>query len=78
MRGQSRVKDHGLMSFCKAVWEQAKIPLSMGAIISAITCTLVWLTFGTSNSSVFVIASIGSSFLVIPVLIVAISHYLDF
>ena len=77
MRGQNRLKGSRLLNSCKAVWEQGKFPLSMGATFGAITCTLVGVAFGTGYSSVVLMVSIGGSFLLVPVLIVGISHYLD-
>ena len=77
MRGQRRPKCSRLLHSCKAVWEQGKFPLSMGVALGAITCTLVGAAFGTGYPSVVLMVSIGGSFLLVPVLIVGISDYLD-
>ena len=77
MKGQRRPKGSRLLHSCKAVWEQGKFPLSMGAAFGAITRTLVGVAFGTGHSSVVLMVSTGGAFLLIPVLIVSISDYLD-
>ena len=67
----------GLMNLFKVIWEQGKFPLAMGVVLGAISCTTVGVAFGTGYPGNFLIACIGGSFLVIPILIVAISHFLD-
>lgn len=76
-RGQGRLMDNSLVNLFKVIWQQGKPPLALGAVLGAITCTTVGIAFGTGHSGIFLMASIGGSFLLIPVLIVAISHFLD-
>ena len=76
MRDQSRLKGNGLGNFCKRVWEETKFPLAVSALLGGITCTMVDVALGTSQTGVFLMSSIGGSYLVIPVLISAISYCL--
>ena len=76
MRDRSRLKGNGLGNFYKGVWEETKFPLAVGALLGGITCTIAGIAFGTSQTGVFLMSSIGGSYLVIPVLIGVISYCL--
>ena len=69
--------DNSLVNLVKVIWQQGKFPLALGTVLGTIICTTVGVAFGTGQSGIFLMATIGGSFLVIPVLIVGISHFLD-
>ena len=62
----------------RALWQQLQFPLLVGITLAAVACPLTALAFGINSSSIFLMSSIGGSCLAIPLLIVAISYYLDF
>ena len=60
-----------------AFWQQIKFPLTVGITLGVVACSLTAAAFGFNSSSIFLMASIGGSCLIIPFLIVAISYYID-
>ncbi len=56
------------------IWQQLKLPASLGALLGAGACVLTRIIFGTTPEAFFLMAAIGGSCLVIPSLIVIISH----
>ena len=56
------------------IWQQLKLPVSWGVLLGAGACVLTRIIFGTTPEAFFLMAAIGGSCLVIPSLIVIISH----
>ena len=61
----------------RTFWQEIKFPLTVGITLGVVACSLTAAAFGFNSSSIFLIASIGGSCLIIPLLIVAISYYID-
>lgn len=56
------------------IWQQLKLPVSLGVLLGSGACVLTRIIFGTTPEAFFLMAAIGGSCLVIPSLIVIISH----
>ena len=59
------------------IWQQLKFPSSVGVLLGIGACALTRILFGTTPEAFFLMAAIGGSCLVIPSLIVIISHFLS-
>lgn len=55
------------------IWQQLKLPASLGFLSGAAACVLTLILFGTTSEAFFLMAAIGGSCLGIPSLIVIIS-----
>ena len=56
------------------IWQQLKLPVILGVLFGAGACVLTRIIYGTTPEAFFLMAAIGGSCLVIPSLIVIISH----
>ena len=56
------------------IWQQLKWPVILGVLFGAGACALARIIYGTTPEAFFLMAAIGGSCLVIPSLIVIISH----
>ena len=74
MRRTNQAQDGQTAEPDPTIWQQLKFPASLGFLVGAGACVLTRVIFGTTPEAFFLMAAIGGSCLVIPPLIVIISH----
>ena len=76
MKKQSKSPDNGRATKWRALWCDVRLPLTFGLILGVPACALTALVYGLNSTSVYMIANIAGACLILPFVILAISHYL--
>ena len=76
MKKQSNLPDKGRATRWRSIGHDVRLPLTFGIILGAPACALTALVYGLSSTSIYMMANIAGACLILPFVILAISHYL--